>query len=320
MKLKALVVGLGQIGMGYDLACDSDHVLTHARAFHEHSRFKLAAAADSEPERCRLFERTYGCTAYTDIAAALAKTRPDIVAIATPTQLHGEVLGLVLRHSEPRAILCEKPLSFDLGEARAMVDQCASRGCRLYCNYMRRSDPGAIEIRKRLEVGSIGSPVKGVAWYSKGLFNNGSHFFNLLQSWLGDVEGFHIVDSGRLWNGVDPEPDVMVTFSRGTMVFLAAKEENYSHYTIELVAANGRLRYEQGGKRIAWQAAQASSMPAGYTYLAPEEESVPTGMARYQWHVADQIAASLDGGNAEVCSGSEALKTIELLAEIRASL
>ena len=29
-------------------------------------------------------------------------------------------------------------------------------------------------------------PIKGVCWYSKGLLNNGSHFINLLEFWLGD--------------------------------------------------------------------------------------------------------------------------------------
>jgi hypothetical protein len=36
--------------------------------------------------------------------------------------------------------------------------------------------------------------------------------------------------------------------------------------------------------------------------------------------VADQLAASLDGRQAQVCSGNEALRTIEMLAEIRSRL
>lgn len=320
VKLKALVIGLGQIGMGYDLQRDPDHVLTHARAFHQHPGFQLVGGMDPGAERCRLFENLYGCAAYTDVEAALRETRPDIVAIATPTQLHGDVLRSVLKLSEPKAILSEKPLSLDVSEARSMVDDCTVRGCKLYVNYMRRSDPGAIEVRRRLDEGSIGSPVKGVAWYSKGIFHNGSHFLNLLQFWLGEVIGFRVVDSGRLWNGTDPEPDIQVAFSRGTIVFLAAREENFSHYTVELVASNGRLRYEQGGKRIAWQAATKSPTLAGYTFLASSEELIPTGMTRYQWHVVDQIAASLNGRQAQVCDGIEALRTIETLAEIRSSL
>jgi predicted dehydrogenase len=320
MALKALVIGLGQIGMGYDLQRDPDHVLTHTRAFHQHPGFQLAGGVDPDPERCRLFENLYDCAAYSDVEAALNETRPDVVAIAVPTQLHGDVLHTVLKHSMPKAILSEKPLSFDVVEARSMVGDCVARGCKLYVNYMRRSDPGAIEVRRRLDEGAIGSPVKGVAWYSKGLFHNGSHFLNLLQFWLGEVTGFRVVDPGRLWNGADPEPDIQVTFARGTIVFLAAREEDFSHYTVELIAPNGRLRYEQGGKRIVWQAVTASPVLAGYTFLSPTEELIQTGMERYQWHVADQLAASLDGRQAQVCSGNEALRTIEMLAEIRSRL
>lgn len=320
MEYKTLVIGLGQIGMGYDLQRDPDHVLTHARAFHQHPGFQLAGGVDPDPERRRIFEGVYGCDAYKDVDAALIEIRPDIVAIATPTQQHGDVLRTVLNLAEPKAILCEKPLSFDVREARFMVDLCAERGCKLYVNYMRRSDPGAIEVRRRLDEGAIGSPVKGVAWYSKGLFHNGSHFLNLLQFWLGEVTGFRVVDPGRLWNDADPEPDIQVTFARGTIVFLAAREEDFSHYTVELIAPNGRLRYEQGGKRIVWQAVAASPALAGYAFLSPTEELIQNGMARYQWHVVDQLAASLDGREAQVCSGDEALRTIEKLAEIRSRL
>lgn len=320
MALKALVIGLGQIGMGYDLGQGPDQVLSHARAFRQHPGFELVAGVDPDPERRRVFEELHGCAAYTDLESALKETRPEVVAIATPTQLHGDVLRKVLQRAEPRAILSEKPLSFDLGEARAMVEECATRGCMLYVNYMRRSDPGAIEVRRRLEEGSIGSPVKGVAWYSKGLFHNGSHFLNLLEFWLGEVTGFRIVDSGRLWNGTDPEPDLRVTFARGAVFFIAAREENFSHHAVELVAANGRLRYEHGGKRIVWQAADPAQSLAGYTFLSPTEELIQTGMSRYQWHVADQLAASLDGRQAQICSGIDALRTIETLAEIRSSL
>jgi hypothetical protein len=43
-------------------------------------------------------------------------------------------------------------------------------------------------------------------------------------------------------------------------------------------------------------------------------------MDHVQWHVADQLASSLAGEESEICSAVEALRTIEVLASIKAKL
>lgn len=321
MTLKALVVGLGQIGMGYDLKLNPrTYALTHARAFQQHPRFSLIGGVDADLSRCRLFEEHYGCTAYTDLEEALQITQPNVIAIATPTSLHGATLRTILDFAEPTAILCEKPLSYDLAEAHLMVKDCIARKCGLYVNYMRRSDPGMVEVKRRLNTARIGRPLKGIAWYSKGLFHNGSHSFNLLQFWLGEMKDFKVIAAGRIWDGRDPEPDVHVVFEHGTVNFLAAWEENYSHATIELVTPNGRLRLEQGGEQIIWQPTVKDAIIDGYTVLSPAEDRIETDMIRSQWNVVDQLATSLDGLTAQICSGGSALKTLESLEKIRACI
>ena len=321
MTFSALVVGLGQVGMGYDLKLPSDrYVLTHCRAFQQHTEFELIAGVDPDPERRQWFERHYGCLAYTDIETAAKFHRPSVVAVSAPTPLHRSLVNSIMSSVVPKAILCEKPLSYAIDEARDIAEACAARNCRLFANYIRRSEPGVHEVKRRLENSAIGSPVKGVAWYSKGLFNNGSHFFNLLQYWLGDVREFRIIEKGRVWGGLDPEPDFVVSFAGGIIHFLAAKEEHFSHYTVEFLAPNGRLRYEQGGARIAWQRTMSDTSCEGYTVLDPMEEIVLTDLDRIQWHVADQLAASLHGHPAQICTGAEALQTLEYLEEIRAVL
>ena len=143
MMHSVLIVGLGAIAMGYDLgATASDFVLTHAKAFSLHPDFRLAGGVDADPARCALFEKHYGATAGTDLVAALATTRPDVVVIAVPTTQHAAVLKAVLQYGKPKLILCEKPLSYDLAEAAGMVEACRTHRCLLYVNYLRRVDPG----------------------------------------------------------------------------------------------------------------------------------------------------------------------------------
>lgn len=321
MTFTVLIVGLGQIGMGYDLNLDPEqYALTHARAFRMHPTFRLVGGVDPANYQRKTFETHYGCPAYAEVKLAMGALQPDVVVVATPTETHYATVREVMLTGQPKVILCEKPLTFEFNEGQEIVDLCTERGCRLFVNYMRRSDCGTAEIKRRLSEGLIGNPEKAVVWYSKGIFNNGSHFLNLLQYWLGGVTGFRIIESGRLWDGVDPEPDVAMSFACRTAYFLAAREENFSHYTIELLASNGRLRYERGGAEILWKKTAKDSAFEGYTILDETQEVIKSDLARAQWHVADQLAESLYGREAQICSGTEALRTLETLVAIRSKL
>lgn len=317
MPEKCLIVGLGQIGMGYDLNIDPiKAVYSHARAFSLHPAFELCGGVDPSPAQRDIFESHYSQPAYPDIQSALKVEKPNIVVIALPTMLHGEAINTVLSHSTPKVILCEKPLAYDLDEARNMVAVCERAGVYLYVNYMRRADPGAVEVKERIESGAIALPIKGVAWYSKGFLHNGSHFFNLLEYWLGPFVNAKVLDFGRLWDNQDPEPDVQVEFERGKVVFQAAWEEAFSHYTIELLSPSGRLRYEQGGEFITWQSTHSDPNISGYEILRGTPEVIDNGMNRCLWHVADQIAEALADRPYNLCAGKQALATLEAMYQI----
>ena len=321
MIYRALVLGLGRIGMGYDLALDpASWILTHARAFQQHPRFKLVGGVDPDPVRCRLFKEHYGAPAWTSARDAYGEAQPDVVVVAVPTADHMATMRSLLDARALRAVLCEKPLAFEPAEGATIERLCRDRACALFVNYMRRSDPGVIEVGRRLEGGEIQSPLRGVVWYSKGLVHNGSHFFNLLQYWLGSLKDFRIIRPGRRWGGEDPEPDLQVEFDRGIITFLAAREEDFSHYTVELVAPNGRLRYEDGGRTILWQPAVPDPSLEGYTVLQPSPEVIESDMQRSQWNVAAQLAEALDGRPAHLCDGAEGLRTLEALSAIRGKL
>ena len=314
---KCLIIGLGQIGMGYDLTLDSDkHIYTHARAFMLHSEFDLIGAVDPSEKQRSVFERHYNKPVYQSLVRALEIELPDVVVIANPTTEHCETLKTILQNSKVKVILCEKPLAYDLAEAREMVKVCEKAGVKLFVNYMRRSDPGVVEIKKRIEGGEILSPIKGFAWYSKGFFHNGSHFFNLLEYWLGAFQKAYVLNSGRLWDEHDSEPDVHVEFERGKIFFQAAWEESYSHYTIELLSPSGRLRYDQGGESISWQGTHSDPIFSGYRSLMTDSETIPNRMNRYQWSVIEELVNTLNERPHNLCSGRQALLTLEAMQQI----
>jgi hypothetical protein len=51
--------------------------------------------------------------------------------------------------------------------------------------------------------------------------------------------------------------------------------------------------------------------------LSDGGEEIATDAAMTQWHVADQLARRLQGGDADLCTGAEALQTLEWLMKIK---
>lgn len=317
MIYKCLIVGLGQIGMDYDLRFTPEQaIFSHSRAFSVHQSFEIIGAVDPSGDQRKSFEKHFGKPTFHDIPSAITRLKFDVVVISSPTTLHHAHIKQILSLSKPMAVLCEKPLAYDLVEAKEIVQSCYKCGVKLYVNYIRRSDPGVIEVKKQINSGLIANPIKGTAWYSKGFLHNGSHFFNLLQFWLGPFQQHFIINKGRLWQDQDPEPDVYVEFEQGHVVFLAAWEESYSHYTIELVCPTGRLRYDRGGKLIQWFNTINDPEFQGYTILNPEPDIIRNGMSKYQYNVAVQLVLALEGKEASLCTGTEALETLKVMHDI----
>jgi predicted dehydrogenase len=225
-------------------------------------------------------------------------------------------LEQVLAHSKPLAVLCEKPLAHDFPDASRMVSSCEEHGVSLYANYMRRSDPGVVEVKRRLDAGQIVTPVKGRVWYTKGWLHNASHFFNLLEYWLGPMQSFTVLHTHQAADENFADLDAWVSFERGEITFLAAWGKAFSHFEIELFSPSGRLRYGSDTRHINWQATRVDERFAGYTVLDSEVEEIPTTRERYQFQVADQLALSLKGEPAHLCTGADALKTLTNMRKV----
>lgn len=313
-----LIIGLGNIAVGYDVMDTlQSRVLTHARAFSQHPAFKLSGGVDPDPDLRIRFETAYSLNAFATVDDAMKLLSPDIIVIATPTALHLNTLTQVFLHGHPKIVLCEKPLSYRLDEARQIVRICELNKSQLFVNFFRLSEPGVAEIRARLADGRINKPVKGVVWYSKGIMNSGAHFLNLLQNLLGEIIEIKVIRKGRIWEKVDPEPDVDITFPSGRILFLAAREEDFFHNSMELISSNGRLRYESSGEDILWQGIEADQRFKGYIRLDKVKEKIYTDYDRIQWNVVEELATAMSGRRAQICTGVAALRTQEVLELIK---
>ena len=304
-----ILVGLGFIGYKADVG-KRDVIFSHARAILAHEKFDLIAAIDSNPEVRRDFSTRFNIPTFASVREIPFSGSPAVVVVATPTKLHCSVIAEILKVIKPKFILCEKPLCENIEQAAQIIRACEENDVLLLVNFMRRADRAVAAVRQRILTGEIAQPIKGFVWYSKGLFHNGSHFFDLLKFWLGKIKDGRVIADGRLWGGIDPEPDLVVQFERGSVIFQSAWEEAFSHYTIELLSPEGRLRYDAGGEEVLWYPVINSAQFSEYRVLSAAPVRLANDFSRYMLYVYKELDRALAGQKCNLTTGQEAIETV----------
>ena len=313
---KVLIIGLGNIGMGYDFELDKAYVLTHVRAFALHNNFEITGVVEKEKTKIIEFKKKYNSPCFNNIDDALQSIDADVYVVATPSSSHADIINKVLDTKKPKFILCEKPLDSNFSKSKQIINRCLESEIPLFVNYIRRSNKGSNNVRNMITNQDIATPLKGNVWYTKGLVNNCSHFLNLLESWLGKVIGIDSIKIERNLDIVDYDADFRLNFEKGSILFQSAKEESQTFNSIELIASNGRLLYENGGESISWQAVEKDKLLKNAFKISNKKLMIQDNIDQYQMEVVNEIFNFLNNRPFELCSAREALATIDVLSNI----
>ena len=315
---KTVLVGLGNIGLKYDINKNKEHFIqTHARAFNLNSGFDLLAGVDVNSQACNAFSKSYNVESYNDIEDALIRVKPDLVIISVPTHKQLETIKKIVNCFVPNTILCEKPMGGNLDHGLKILNLCRENNINLYVNYVRRSLPAAKEIKNRIQSSIIKAPIKAVIWYSKGIAHNGSHFINLMEYWFGKCIDVKLINKGRNFKDFGFEPQVHLKFENAESTLMPAWEEFFSHYTIEIISASGRLYWSQN--TLEWNGLDSANTSENHVFLSDISEAIFTGSKKYQKYVADELYSAMMGSPNSIASGDEALQTLETLERILSS-
>lgn len=317
MALDVLLIGLGKIGYVYDSnGIDDKHIFTHAKAILKDSRFNLKAVVETDEVRATWFSEETNVRWFGTIEeAGQCHDRYHVVIVATPTDTHLKVIESVTKHQITRCILLEKPIAYSVNEAEMIVKLCKQNDIALFVNYMRRSDVSATKIKEMIERSWLGETIKGVCWYSGDWLNNASHFFNLLEYWLGGYESGELLVKTEKPLG-QSLLDVNVKFRFGYVVFLNSTFSKYEHNTIELFSSKGKLSYLDGGFTTFCNGVAQSSYFKEELKLDDVAQVIENRLFRYQGEVLNQIFNFLLRKEYRLCSGAESLTTLNHMKKL----
>ena len=255
MTYRIGIIGCG--GMGH----------SHAKAWNLRDDCTVVAAADisQEAAQCLANEHSVAAT-YLDIEEMLAKEDLDIVSIPTWQGARAEAT-LAAAKAGVKAILGEKPIADNLGNADDMITACDAHDVKLAIGHQRRFAPAANEIRRLVADGAIGEPrlVHHIAKPNAGLLNTATHAIDSWRYYLSDPETLWVIgQTSRTtdrWERRSICEDLcmgLVCFEGGTR---GIYEGNLSDSRIampEVTGSEGKIALGEGGKLLLHQDAKGA--------------------------------------------------------------
>lgn len=176
--IKALLIGCGNIGAGYDLDDDAK-VWTHAKAYSLLEGIEFSVF-DYDKIKAKQVADKYGAIHLENLQEDNLK-RYDIVSITTPTTTHFYYLEKLLTQAVP-VVICEKPIVNSTEQIELLLNLYKSGTSKVIVNYMRRFQEGYEKAKQRLKVLMQQQSLKGInVKYKRGFLNNASHAVDLLE-------------------------------------------------------------------------------------------------------------------------------------------
>jgi GR25 family glycosyltransferase involved in LPS biosynthesis len=248
--IKALLIGCGNIGAGYDFN-DPSKVWTHAKAYSLRNDIELSIF-DEDLAKAQQTAKKYN--------AILVESMHDqdynkyeIISITTPTTTHYKFLEKVIESKVP-VVICEKPIANEATQLEQLEQLYKSGHSKILINYIRRFQPGYKETKERILECSKGQSLQGVIIkYKRGFLNNASHAIDLLEyifETAFDFEKFH--SSASVFDAFDYDPTITATclFHEVPVNFAGFANISYAVFEIELFFSSCKVVICHSGNEV----------------------------------------------------------------------
>jgi len=150
--MTAPLIRVGVIGVGNIGTAHAENLATAVAGS------TVTAVYDFDAARARHVAGGIGAVAVDSVEALISHPEVDAIVIASPDGMHAEQALACIAAGKPT--LCEKPLAPELENAQRVMDAEITLGRRLITmGFMRRFDPGYVQLKAELDSGVVGDPL-----------------------------------------------------------------------------------------------------------------------------------------------------------------
>jgi predicted dehydrogenase len=301
---KILLVGLGNIAVGYDLQGAEGNIATHAKACMAHPCCELVGGVDPDLEKRERFTAFTGKPAYESLMrAAEISSHADAFIISTPSPVRIEPMMACLAH-KPDFIILEKPVALHWNEALSIERRAKEEKIPIFVNYFRHYLPSVHAIFDTIHRNNFGRLMSGHLSYSRGLFNNASHMIALLLQHYGIPERIQTI-GGKTES--EPWGDVAIPF---VLYFNHAPISFYASMT-SYGSGDGVLYFEAGKVSFKHYFETVELWGIDRRPLSIDQPDC----ANYQYDALDQIIQCVEKGGET--NFREALETLQVCLAVK---
>ena len=266
-----------------------------------------------------------GVAVFDDYQAMFADTKPDVVCVATPDNVHLPVV-LAALDAGIKGIFCEKPIATHTDDVDSMISAIETAGATVNVNHTRRWMPPYVTAREALRSGLIGDLVQVIGHLGGEramLWRNHSHMIDLV-TYFSDADPDWVVaelepgfenygtryagDGGRD-PALEPSMNAYIAYDNGVRVFLSGMKRATPMLSVELIGSTGKILANDNGAIL------LSQTEAG---LASTPLTPKGTVAGNQAAIIDLLHA-METGESPECPPREARKTVAIIEAILAS-
>lgn len=314
MTFRSGIVGCGRIGSEFD-----DN---HAGAYSAVGAVELVAVSDLNREKLEKCGKRWGVASlYQHYREMLAKEALDILSICTWNSTHLEIVREGVNHGV-KAIYCEKPIADSLQHADEMIRLCNKKGVTLQINHQRRYNSFYQGLRSFLRKEKLGSVQQANFYYTRGVANTGSHMFDLLSFFFGNVDWVHAVYSeNKSHDPKDPNMDGVMKFGSGVFCEIkACEDQNISIFEMELMGTKGKLNIMGNGSVVEYYELKESKLVSGFKELINSAPPIKTSVPKKPMIIAaEHLIECLEEGKRPISSGKDGRISLEIICAFHES-
>jgi len=310
--MKVLIIGLGKIGLLYDLN-KTKFFLSHAKSFKNNKFFKLIGGVDKNKKKLKIFKKEYNGKIFSKISVGLKEIQPDIVVVSSNTNTHLKIIKELFSNGfKNKIIFCEKPCGNSLYEIQEILKLSKRFNTKIYVNYMRSSMP-AFNKMKNLNFLDK-SFFKGVCYYNQTILNECSHYINLFQLLFGEITKVK-KDIYNLRS--DKIKDFQLTFKKGSIKFIHMNNLDYANARFEIFFRKHSIYYSSDQDIFKKYKINLNKIYDKKIISKNFSNSIKLDFKNVQKNIVKEIVKMMKNKKHNLVNLIEAIKTMKVIQELK---